>query len=513
MKSLRTVSLTHKTLNKIYAQLIKNPKPRTLNPILWSLTKSTNPENALFLYNQILLHFPTCYSHYTFTYALKACTSLHAHQKGLEIHAHVLKCGYYYDIFIQNSLLHFYLTKTDIVSASRVFDSICSPNVVSWSLTISGLSRCGFEEDAIFKFLSMDVEPNSFTLVSVLTACSSLGALKLGKAVHGYSLRNSSESNVILDNAIMDFYTRCGNLVDAGHMFVNMPKRDVFSWTTLIGGYAQRGFCEEAVGLFREMIEGGEAEPNEVTIINLLSACSSVGALNLGEWIHSYISRRQDFVANGNVGNALINMYVKCGHLGMAVEVFNALERKDIISWSTIICGMAMSGYGNRVLQLFSLMLVHGIPPDGVTFIGLLSACSHAGLVSQGLMFFNAMKDVYGIKPRVQHYACVVDMYGRAGLLEKAEAFVRQMPIEADGAVWGALLNACRIHGDDEMFKRIRHCLGDGGDLSVGTLALLPNSYASSDRWNEANKVRDEMRWMGVKKTAGHSWIETTGRF
>ncbi|EXB93300.1 hypothetical protein L484_015288 [Morus notabilis] len=457
-----------------------------------------------------MLHFPTnCYNHYTFTYALKACNSLHAHPKGLEIHAHVLKCGYHHDIFIQNSLLHFYTTKNDIISASRVFDSIRSPNVVSWSLIISGLSRRGFEEEAIVKFSSMDVDPNSFTLVSVMTACSSLRALTLGKAVHGYSLRNFGENNVILDNAILDLYASCGSLKYAGNLFVKMPKRDVFSWTTLIGGYAQKGFCEEAARVFQEMIEGGEAEPNEVTIINLLSACSSVGALNLGEWIHSYIRRRHDFVANGNVGNALINMYVKCGNLGMALEVFNALASKDIISWSTIICGMAMSGYGNQVLQLFSLMLVHGITPDGVTFVGLLSACSQAGLVAHGLMLFNAMKDVYGIEPRVQHYACVVDMYGRAGNLEAAEAFIREMPLEADGAVWGALLNACRIHGDDKMFERIRHCLGDGGDLSIGTLALLSNSYASSNRWSEANKVRDEMRWMGVKKMAGRSWIET----
>ncbi|PON59050.1 Pentatricopeptide repeat [Parasponia andersonii] len=503
----RALSLTNKTLNQIHTQLIKNPKPHTLNPLLGSLINSTSPENALFLYNQ-MLHYPTSHNHYTFTYALKACTSLQAHQKGLEIHAHVLKCGHYYDVFIQNSLLHFYVTENDIHSASQVFDSIRSPNVVSWTLIVSGLSKCGFDEEAIVKFLSMDVEPNSFTLVSVMSACSSLRALRLGKAVHGYSLRNLSEHNIILDNKILDFYTRFGSLVHARHLFVKMPKRDVFSWTTLMGGYAQAGLCDEAVTVFQQMVEGDEAKPNEVTIVNLLSACSSVGAFNLGEWIHSYISDRRDLVVNGNVGNALINMYVKCGHLGMALQAFKAIKSKDIISWSTMIGGMAMNGYGNQVLQLFSLMLVHGVPPDGVTFVGLLSACSHAGLVDQGLMFFNAMKVVYGIEPRVQHYACVVDMYGRAGLLGAAEAFIRRMPITADSAIWGALLNACRIHGNYEKFDRIRRCLVDGGEVNIGTLALLCNVYTSSDRWDDANKVRDEMERMREKKMAGCSWIE-----
>ncbi|XP_015875883.3 pentatricopeptide repeat-containing protein At1g08070, chloroplastic [Ziziphus jujuba] len=501
-------NLTYRKLNQIHAQLIKNPKPHILNPLLGSLSNSPTPQNALLLYNQMLLH-PTSHNHYTFTHALKACFSLPAHQKGLEIHAHVLKCGHYSDIFIQNSLLHFYVIVNDVVSACQVFDSISYPDVVSWTSIISGLSKCGFEEEAIVKFSSMDVEPNSTTLVSVISACSSLGAFKLGKAIHGFSMRKLCQTNIVLDNAMLDFYVRCGSLVNARYIFENMPKRDVVSWTTIVGGYAHRGFCEEAVRLFNEMIRGGEAEPNEATIVNVLSACSSTGALSLGQWVHSYIATRNDLTTNDNVGNALINMYVKGGNIRMAIQVFSTLESKDIISWSTIISGMAMNGHGMHALQLFSLMLVHGVPPDDVTFIGLLSACSHAGMVERGLMIFNAMKDVYQIVPEMQHYACVVDMHGRAGLLDEAEAFIREMPMEAEGPIWGALLNACKIHGNEKMFERIKHCLLKSKGVGTGTLALLSNTYASSDRWDDANKVRDEMRWMGLKKMAGCSWIET----
>lgn len=397
----------------------------------------------------------------------------------------------------------------DIVSACQVFDSISHPDVVSWTSIVSGLSKCGFEHEAIVKFSSMDVEPNSTTLVSVISACSSLGAFMLGKAVHGFTLKKLCGTNIILENAILDFYVRCGSLWTARYIFENMPERDVVSWTTILGGYANRGFCEEAVMLFKEMIRRGEAEPNQATLVNVLSACSSIGALSLGQWVHSYMGARGDLITMGGyVGNALINMYVKCGNIRVAFQVFNTLESKDIISWSTMISGMAMNGYGMHALQLFSLMLVHGVLPDDVTFIGLLSACSHAGLVDQGLIFFEAMKTVYRIVPEMQHYACVVDMYGRAGLLEEAEAFIREMPIEAEGPVWGALLNACKIHGNEKMSERIKHGLLNSTGVGSGTLALLSNAYASSDRWNDANRVRDEMRWMGLKKLAGRSWLE-----
>ncbi|CAN6563268.1 unnamed protein product [Malus baccata var. baccata] len=309
---------------------------------------------------------------------------------------------------------------------------------------ISSLNKCRFVEEAIVKFMSMDVPPNSTTLVIVMSACSSLGALKFGKSVHGYCMRKLFERNVILDNAVLDFYMRCGSLVSARCLFVNMPKRDVYSWTSMVGGYAQTGFCDEAVKLFQEMVQGKEVEPNEDTIVNVLSACSSIGALSLGQWVNSYISARPDLVLNGILGNALINMYVKYGEV----------------------------------------------------------ACSHACLVDQGLMIFNAMKNVYRIALQTLHYACLVDMYGRARFLKEAENFMKEMPTEADGVVWGALLNACKIHGNEKMLKRIRNGLLKSRGVGIGTYALVSNTYATHERWDEANKVRDEMRQMRLKKLA-----------
>jgi pentatricopeptide repeat protein len=232
-----------------------------------------------------------------------------------------------------------------------------------------------------------------------------------------------------------------------------------------------------------------------------------MGSLSLGCWVHSYVDERIDLDVDGNIGNALVNMYVKCGDMKMGLKVFNMVVNKDVISWGTVICGLAMNGYGKQAVQMCSRMLVHGVLPDDVTFIGLLSACSHVGLVSEGIMFFKAMRDSYGIMPQMRHYGCMVDMYGRAGLFEEAVAFLNGMPVEAEGPIWGALLQACKIHGNEEMSEWIREQIRDK-IVGVGTLALLSNIYASSERWDDANKVRKTMRGPGLKKLAGFSWVE-----
>ncbi|CAL0300886.1 unnamed protein product [Lupinus luteus] len=495
-------------LNTIRAQFIINPNPQFLNPLIPFLSHSPISEAAFFLYNLMLSH-PSHHNHYTFTHALKACSSLHAPSKALEIHAHLIKSGHSSDLFIHNSLIHFYLLHKDVVSASRVFQSNSSPDVVSWTSIISGFSKCGFEVEAIRRFSLMDVEPNVVTLVSVLSACSGIKALKFGKAIHGYGLKRMiSYGNVIFDNALLDLYAKCGSLVNARKLFVKMPKRDVISWTTLVMAFAQGGHCEEAVSVFKRMVlEGEEVKPNEATVVTVLSACASMGSLSLGQWVHSYIDKRCDLMVDANIGNALVNMYVKCGDMQMGIRIFNMLMHKDVISWGTVICGLAMNGHGKQAVQLFSHMLIHGVPPDDVTFIGLLSACSHEGLVNEGIMFFKAMRDTYGIVPQMKHYSCMVDMYGRAGLFEEAKAFLRGMPVEAEGPIWGALLQACKNHGNEKMSEWIRGHLNNK-DVGIGTLALLSNLYASSDRWDDANKIRKRMRGNGLKKTAGCSWIE-----
>ncbi|KAK6916988.1 E motif [Dillenia turbinata] len=431
-------------VDQIRTHIIKVPNHKIFfNSILGHLTRSSTPQFVFPLYNQMLQN-PNSHDHFTFTHALKACSLLNDFHKCLEIHAHVIKSGHYADIFIQNSILYFHVAiRNDIPAARQLFDEMPLPDVVSWTSIISGLCKFCRLEEALLTFSSMmhqhedlDLESNAATLVSVISACCGLKATKLGKAVHGFILKSDYVSwhNIILENAMLDFYVSCGPLDGARYLFGTMPKRDVVSWTILVGGLAQRGFCQEAVKTFQDMVQLGEAMPNEATIVNALSACSSLGALSLGQWVHSYLSAREDLTVDGTIGNALINMYAKCGDIVMAITVFKMIKCKDIVSWSTIISGLAMNGHGVHAIQLFSLMLVHGIPLDDVTFLGLLSACSHGGLVDQGLL--------------------------------------------------------------------------KTGSVAGGIYALLSNTYAISESWDDANKIRDEMKLMGMKKMGGYSWIE-----
>ncbi|KAF9615268.1 hypothetical protein IFM89_022595 [Coptis chinensis] len=289
-----------------------------------------------------------------------------------------------------------------------------------------------------------------------------------------------------------------------------MGKRDVVTWTTMLGGYAQRGYYEEAVRIFQEMLQGGEVQPNEATLVNVLHVCALLGDLSLGKWVHSYMDGRLDVVKDGNVGNALMNMYAKCGEMGMTLKVFNELKRKDLFSWSIGIGGMAMNGYGKQSLELFSLMLCHGIVPDGITFISLLSACSHAGLIDKGLVFFKAMQDTYGITPELGHYACMVDMYGRAGLLVEAEAFMKNMPVEPDQTVLGALVNACKLHGNEKILENVSRRLVGASGVGGGTYTLLSNMYSNFKRWTEAYHLRDIMGCIGVRKAPGCSRVDAS---
>ncbi|KAI3511749.1 hypothetical protein L1887_18906 [Cichorium endivia] len=241
--------------------------------------------------------------------------------------------------------------QNDVNYAYRVFKTIEHPTVVSWTSIISGLSKCGFEDNAIVMFSLMDVDPNANTLVSVLSACSNTRDLKLGKAVHCYGLKNSHLGNVILDNALLHFYTKVGSLENAQHLFAKMPKRDVVSWSTMVGGFAQRGFSEKAINVFKEMVKVREVKPNEATIVNVMSACASLGSLILCEWVHSYIQERQDIQFEGNIGNALVNMDISDNDGGGECNGCYALTTggNSIVHWH-ILAGIIAEKYGTKVL-------------------------------------------------------------------------------------------------------------------------------------------------------------------
>lgn len=508
---LDTLMLLPQLEAQIHAHIVKSPSPHLLNSAIRSAAHSANPETALHVFNH-LFRRSVPHDHFSFTFAVKACCSLlrrhsHAAAKGREIHARALKSGLCADIFLQNSLVSLYATSGDVDSASSVFSGITFPDVVSWTSFIAGLARNGRMAEAIAVFSRMDLEPNPVTLVAVLSACSRLGALQLGKAIHGHRLRTSHGArNLILDNAILDMYMRCSAPNSARHMFAKMTQRDVFSWTTAISGYTRNGRPDEAISIFRAMVQHGEAVPNEATLVSVLGACASMAALSSGKWVHSYMDMAGVGV-EGHAGNALMNMYAKCGDMASALEVFHGLPGKDLTAWCTLLGGMALNGLGKHAIELFSLMIRHGVQPDGVAFLAVLSACQHAGLVDQGLLFLSAMGRASCVSPEQQHYGCVADMLGRAGMLEEAEAFAAEiMPTGLDSAVRSALLNACKIHCPEA--KGCERLVDGGLPAGGGTYALLCNAFAGAGDWSLAVGAREAMRRKGVKKAAGCSWLD-----
>nr|CAD1817734.1 unnamed protein product [Ananas comosus var. bracteatus] len=463
-------------LGQVQAHLTKSLKPNLLNSLLGALSRSKTPAKAIQIYS-LMVHSSFPHDHFTYTFVLKSCSLLahrHRHRPlGRQVHARLLKSGHHSDLFVQNALLSFYSANADADAARRVFSGIADPDVVSWTSLVSALARNGCDAEAVNAFAGMGARPNAMTLVSLLPACSALKALDIGKSVHGFCFRSfgGHGSNVILDNAILDMYSKCGDIVSAQTLFGEMPRRDVVSWTTMVSGFARNGSYKEAIFAFCEVLLDGEVEPNEATIVSVLGAIASLGSLSLGK-------------------------------LGAFVQGFGFVVHR--------YRGMAINGRVKHALQLFSLMLQYGAQPDGIVFLALLSSFCHAGLVDHALEIFDAMSKVYGITPQKEHYTCVIDAYGRAGKFKLAEDIVREMPSERDRHVLGALLSAYKVHGGDEAkCERLKELLL-GGEVGAGggTYALLSNLLADAGRWEGANAVRDQMAARMVVKTAACSWIQ-----
>ncbi|GAB2282372.1 hypothetical protein Dimus_016918 [Dionaea muscipula] len=381
------------------------------------------------------------------------------------------------------------------------------------------------------------LRPDSYSFPFVLKAAMRLSAVEAGKQVHGQAIGFGFEQDIHVATSLVQFYSAGGEVCDArkvfdgmtqrdvllwnamvagyvsgGDMgkarqvFEEMPERNVISWTTLVCGYVDVNRPDEALAVFRRMqVEG--VDPDVIALLAGLSACADSGALELGEWIHNYIDKHRLF-KTVSLSNALIDMYVKSGNIAKALDIFEDMEQRTVITWTTMIAGLAVHGLGREALELFSRMETARVKPNEVTFIAILSACSHAGFVDQGRSCFSRMNPRYGIRPKIEHYGCMVDLLGRAGHLKEAEDLVMKMPFESNSAIWGSLLASARVHGDAELAVRALSHLSRMEPSHSGNFALVSNTYAALGRWSEARMVRKLMRDSGVKKMTGGSSVE-----
>ncbi|XP_057872605.1 pentatricopeptide repeat-containing protein At4g02750-like [Cryptomeria japonica] len=442
------------------------------------------------------------------------------------------------DVVSWTAMVTGYVQNGRLEEARQVFDKMPQRNVVSWTAMIAGYAQNGqFEALKLFSEMRRSgVKPNESTFSAVLNVCARLAAMEFGKEIHAHIAKTGYESNVFVGNALTNMYAMCCSN-DAETVFDQMPERDivscnamiafyfksrriddasllfdrlkepdVFSWTTMISGYTQNGYYEEALKLFIEM-QLSETKPNESTLTSILSACASIVALGQGQKVHSHIIKRE-FQHNLCVGNSLITMYAKCGSVDGASQIFKQMNEKDVVSWTAIISGYAQHGCSMEAIHLFEQMQLCGMKPNEITFIGVLTACSHTGLVDEGLRYFDSMSHDHSITPTVDHYSCMVDLLGRSGQLTKAEEFISKMPYEPDTVVWNALLAGCRIHGNIEIGKRVADLLIELEPQNMTPYVMLANIYAANSQWEDASRLKRMMEDTGAKKNPGCSWIE-----
>ncbi|XP_015689740.2 putative pentatricopeptide repeat-containing protein At5g40405 [Oryza brachyantha] len=340
-------------------------------------------------------------------------------------------------------------------------------------------------------------------VVSMYSAAGDVGAARAAFAEIAFP-------DAVCITAMVGALATCGKVDAAREMFDGMPLRDHVAWNAMIAGYVHAGRSREALRLFNEMRNAGAAV-GEVTLVSVLTACAQLGALERGRWVHSYV-HSCGMRVSVTLGTALVDMYSKCGAVAAAMEVFDSMDRKNVYTWTSAVSGLAMNGMGRDCLELFKRMESTGVDPNGVTFVAVLRGCSMAGLVDEGRSCFDAMKSNHGIDPWLEHYGCMVDLYGRAGRLDDAMNFINNMPLEPHEGVWGALLNASRIHKNVELGKYAMDKLMAIESKNDAAHVLLSNIYAESHNWKGVSNVRDVMKAKGVKKVPGCSAIEVGGK-
>lgn len=402
-----------------------------------------------------------------------------------------------------------------IDNARKVFDKTTKRTIYVWNAIFRALTLAGYgiEVFDLYRWMNRGgIMSDRFTYTYVLKACvaseCSVSLLQKGKEIHAHILRHAFESYVHIMTTLVDVYARFGCVSNASSVFDEMQTRNVVSWSAMIACYVKNERPFEALELFREMIaETDDSFPNSVTMVSVLQACGALVALEQGKLIHGYILRRGlDSILP--VMSALITMYARCGKLNLGQCVFDQMDKRDVVSWNSLISCYGIHGYGKKAIQVFKDMISHGVSPNHISFISVLGACSHSGLVMEGKMLFDSMIREHGMYPSMEHYACLVDLLGRANQLDEAAKIIEDMRIEPGPKVWGALLGSCRIHCNVELAERACKRLFELEPRNAGNYVLLADIYAEAEMWNEVKRVKQLLEARKLQKVPGCSWIE-----
>ena len=511
------------------------------NALLAGYVQEGKAEKALELYHDMQSEDDIQPDHFTFSTLLTLCADQGNDYQGRQIHARLIKKNITKNIIVETELVHMYAECGRLNYAKEIFNQMAERNAYAWNSMIEGYEQNGRTEEAVLLFKQMQIngiKPDCFSLASMISSCVSLSDWHKGKELHNFIVRNSMEEEGILRVLLVNMYAKCGSMDyawniydqtikkdvilnnvmisafvnsgrmnDAKNVFDQMEQRNLASWNAVLACYAKEGLKRGSFNHFLEMLEN-EIEFDVLTMVTLVNLCSSLPALEHGEQLHSLIIKKGFVNCSVVLETALVDMYAKCGVIKKAREVFDNMNEKNIISWNAMINGYSKHGCSKEALILFKEMEKEGMSPNEVTFLSILSACSHTGLVEEGWRIFSSMQEKYNTEPKAEHYTCIVDLLGRAGRLEDAKEFVEKMPMEPDVSTWGALLGACRVHKDMDMGRLAAERLFELDPQNPGPYVIMSNIYAAAGRWKEVEDIRQMMKMKGVTKEPGVSWIE-----
>ncbi|KAI3494779.1 hypothetical protein L1887_40390 [Cichorium endivia] len=482
---------------------VDEPDSFLCNTIMRGFVNANEPLRALEFYRREMVAKFVPANHYTFPLLVKIFAELGLVREGEKAHTRVLKEGFELDLYVRNAFIHMYAVCGRIRDAQTVFDLSWESDMVTWNSMIDGYVKNGMVSPARKLFDKMP-ERDVFSWNSMIA-----GYVWIGDMVAAQEIFDRMPCrDVVSWNCLIDGYSRIGDIAFARKFFDWMPCRNVVSWNTLLALYTRSKNYNECLKLFDDMLEEQDVKANEATMMSVLTACGHLGRLDRGEQIHSYIKNNKNIIVDVLLSTALLTMYAKCGAMDLAQQVFDEMPERTIVSWNSMISGYGMHGHVDKALQMFLDLEKSGLVPNDATFVCVLSACTHAGMVLEGWWYFDMMQRVYMIEPKVEHYGCMVDLLSRAGLMKDSEEIIKNMSMAKGPALWGALLSACRTHSNLELGEMVAKRLIELEPNDVGPYVLLSNIYAAGERWDDVENVREMMMMKGLHKLAGSSLVQ-----
>ncbi|PKA57464.1 Putative pentatricopeptide repeat-containing protein [Apostasia shenzhenica] len=433
---------------------------------------------------------------------------------GKQAHARVIVLGLLPHSTLETDLVLMYARCSQLLFARQVFDEMPRRSLHSWNILLSSYNQTSQFHHALSllgPLLAAGLRPDHFTFPSLLKASAGLAFLSTGAALHSWVIRLALDVHLIVCGSLVDMYCKCGRLFDALKLFDEMPERDAVVWNAMISGFAKVGLFLEALEFFRKS-QKEELNMDWMAVPSVLSACSQSGDLRRGKEVHGRVIRCLGFESDAAIGNSLIVMYSECGYLDAACRVFEKMLIQNLVTWSVLIASYGVHGRGREALRLFEEMIAQRLEPNCIVLTSVLSSCSHSGLVEDGRAVFDSMSREYGLKPSIEHYACMVDLLGRHGSIEEALELIGTMEMEPAASIWGALLGACQVHGDVEIGEMAAAKLFECEPENCSNFAALCSIYERAGNWNGVAEMRRKMREFGVGKTPGCSWIEVKGK-